>query len=50
MVKTSCILEGRVLPVQLAHPAVNVRVSVPDSANVTLEVPHVHGVEADLRS
>lgn len=36
-----------VVPIQLPDPAVQMRVSAADVAQITLEVLHVHGVEAD---
>lgn len=39
--------KGRVVPVQVAHPAVDGRVSRANVADVALEVLHVDGVEAD---
>ena len=48
MLKIARILERGVLPIELAQPAVDVRVSVADGADVALEVHDVDGVEADL--
>ena len=48
MLKVARILECGVLPVELPHPAVDVRVSVADGADVALEVHDVDGVEANL--
>ena len=42
------LLESGDIPVQLAHPEVNVRVSVSDGADVAFEVADVDWVEADL--
>ena len=38
------VLEGRVVPVQVAHPRVQVWVAGPDVLDVTLEVLHVDGL------
>lgn len=48
VVKEARILERGDVPVEFAHPKVNVRVSVSDRTEVALEVAYVHGVEADL--
>lgn len=40
------VAERVLVPVQLAHPAVQVRVPGADVAQVALEVLHVHGIEA----
>ena len=42
------VLERGVVPVQLAHPQVEVRVPLADRTQVALEVAVVHRVEADL--
>lgn len=47
--KVACVLESWDRPVQLAHPAVDVRVPAADGADVTLEVADIDGVEPDLR-
>ena len=39
--------KGLVVPVQVAHPLVEVGVAAADVADVALEVLHVDGVEAD---
>ena len=38
------VLEGRVVPVQVAHPRVQVWVARPDVLDVALEVLHVDGL------
>lgn len=49
MLEVARILERSVVPVQLAHPLVQVRVPVADRAQVALEMREVDRVEADLR-
>jgi hypothetical protein len=49
MFKLGRVLERRYIPVQMAHPLMQRRVSRANIANVALEVLHVHGVEADNR-
>ena len=48
MLKVARILERGNLPVELAHPEVNVRIPVSDGADVAFEVADVDWVEADL--
>ncbi len=48
MVKQTCILEHGVVPVQLAHPEVDVGVTVSDGADVAFEETDVDGIEPDL--
>ena len=48
VVKVRGVLESRVLPVQLLHPPVDIRISVTNIANVALEVPDINRVEANL--
>ncbi len=48
MLKVACILERWDGPIQLAHPAVKVRVPIPDGADVAFEVTDVDWVETDL--
>ena len=43
------LLEGRHVPVQVAHPLVKVRIPGPDVANIALEVLHVHGLDSEPR-
>ena len=38
------VLEGRLVPVQVAHPLVYGRVAGADIADIALEVLHVHGL------
>jgi hypothetical protein len=38
------VLERRVVPVQVAHPVVHVRVSRTDVSNVALEMLHIDGL------
>jgi len=40
-------LEGFVIPVQLFHPPVNVRIPSPNGPYVTLEVTYVHGIKSN---
>jgi len=47
VLKIGCILEGIVIPIQLFQPSMNIRIPSPDGPDVTLEVPHVHGVESN---
>jgi uncharacterized protein YqfA (UPF0365 family) len=47
MLKLCSVLERRVVPVQVAHPAVQSRVTGSNVADVTLEVLHVDGIETD---
>ena len=42
-------LERVVLPVEPAEPEVDIRVPVPDGAEVALEMRDINRVEADLR-
>lgn len=49
MLEIARVLECRDVPVQLAHPQVEVRVPIPDRADVALEVTNVYRVETDLR-
>ena len=45
--KLGRVLEGRVVPVQMPHPLVQVIVAAPDISNITFEVLHVDGIEAN---
>lgn len=45
--KVARVLEGRHVPVEVAHPLVQVRVAGANVADVALEVLHVDGVEPD---
>jgi hypothetical protein len=47
VLKVCRVLERRIVPVQLAHPAVQVRVPITDVADVALEVADVDRVKAD---
>lgn len=47
MLKLRGVLEGRVVPVQVAHPAVQRRVTRSNVTDVTLEVLHIDGIETD---
>ena len=49
MLEVARVLERSVVPVQLAHPLVQVRVPVADRAQVAFEMREVDGVEANLR-
>lgn len=49
MLEVARVLECSVVPVQLAHPLVQVRVPVADRAQVALEMREVDGIEANLR-
>lgn len=49
VVKLRCRPERGLIPVQIAHPSVDSRVSRPDVANVALEVLNVDRIEADER-
>ena len=48
MLKVARVLERGHGPVELAHPAVEVRVPISDGTDVAFEVADVHRVEADL--
>lgn len=48
MLEVARVFERSIVPVQLAHPLVQVRVPVADRAQVALEVREVDGVEANL--
>ncbi len=48
VLKVASILELRLVPVELTHPQMNRRVSVPYRADVALEMPDVHRVKAHL--
>ena len=41
--------ERREVPVEFAHPEMEVRVVGANGAQVALEVHYIHGVEADLQ-
>jgi len=47
VVKVRGVLERRVLPVQLLHPPVDIRISMADIADVTFEVPDIDWIETD---
>lgn len=47
VLKLCGLLEGRVVPVQVAHPAVQRRVTGSNVADVALKVLHVDGIETD---
>lgn len=47
VLKLRGILERRVVPVQVAHPAVQGRVAGSNVTDVTLEVLHIDGIETD---
>jgi uncharacterized protein YqfA (UPF0365 family) len=47
VLKLRGILERRVVPVQVTHPAVQSRVTGSNVTDVTLEVLHVNGIETD---
>ena len=49
VVEVARILERSILPVQLAHPRVNVGIAVTNGAQVAFEVPDINGVKTDLR-
>lgn len=48
MLEVACVLERRDGPIQLAHPAVKVRVPITYGANIAFEVTDIDWVEADL--
>lgn len=41
------VLEGRVVPIQISQPLVQVRISATDISYVTFEVLHIHRIKAD---
>jgi len=47
MLELCRLAEGRMVPVKIAHPAVDIRVTRADIANVALEVLDIDRVEAD---
>ena len=49
VVEVACIFECRAVPVQFAHPEMDVRVPVPDGAEIALEVTDIDRVKANLR-
>jgi hypothetical protein len=49
VLKLRRLLEGRLVPVQVAHPAMQIWVAGADVAQVALEVLHVDGVKSDQR-
>ena len=49
MIEVTGVLERGVVPVQLPHPQVQVRVPLADRTQVTLEVAVVHRIKANLR-
>ena len=49
VIKVARILERREVPVQLAHPRVNVGIAVTNGAQVAFEVPDINGIKTDLR-
>ena len=48
MVKVARILERRVRPVELPHPAVDIWVPIANGTQVALEVADIDGIEANL--
>jgi hypothetical protein len=48
MLEVACVLERRDVPVQLAHPEMDVGVPIADSTEVAFEVTDIHGVKTNL--
>lgn len=49
VLKLSRVFECRHVPVQVAHPLVEVRISGANITNVALEMLHIHRIEANNR-
>lgn len=45
--KLRCVLEGRMVPIQISQPLVQVRISATNVSYVTLKVLHVYRIKAD---
>lgn len=47
MIKVGCILESRMIPVQVAHVSVDIGIIMSDCSDVTLEMDDVDGIKAN---